>query len=178
MRSEFERQTTSGFSLDEPLDQFVQLLYLVPMLSLDHRERHLAEFARVGHARLFARLTEQRGRIEELVEPLRRVAKQSKFLLQIDVDPAEKERCAFAAAGIIKHQWQIHRHHKRIMAEPPQRLDERMIAQDTCRRKNFPCRQLDEQNASRYKRPAQAAFDINGNHRGGQSHPHRAASNA
>ena len=93
------------------------------MLSLDHRERHLAEFPRVGHARSFARLAEQRGRIEELVKPLRRMAKQGEFLLQIDVDPAEKERCAFAAAGIIKHERQIHRHHERIMAEPSERLN-------------------------------------------------------
>ena len=74
-------------------------------------------------------LAEQCGRIEELVKPLRRMAKQGEFLLQIDVDPAEKERCAFATAGIIKHKRQVHRHHERIMAEPPQRLDERMIAQ-------------------------------------------------
>ena len=129
MRSEFERQTTSGFLLDKPSNQFVQLLYLVTMLSLDHRERHLAEFPRVGHTRSFAGLAEQSGRIEELVKPLRRMAKQGEFLLQIDVDPAEKERCAFATAGIIKHKWQVHWHHERIMAEPPQRLDERMIAQ-------------------------------------------------
>jgi hypothetical protein len=101
------------------------------MFSLDHRERHLAEFPRVGHARSFARLTEQCGRIEDLVKPWRRMAENCRFLLQIDVDPAKKERRALATAEIIKHQWQIHRHHQRIMAEPPQRLHERMIAQ-TC----------------------------------------------
>jgi hypothetical protein len=51
------------------------------------------------------------------------VAKESGFLLQINVDPAEKERRRFMATGIIEHKWQVKRHYERIMPEPPERLD-------------------------------------------------------
>ena len=41
--------------LDQPGDEFVQLLCLVPVLAFDHRERHLAELAPGLSSRLFAR---------------------------------------------------------------------------------------------------------------------------
>ncbi|HEY5706195.1 MAG TPA: hypothetical protein VIS96_11540 [Terrimicrobiaceae bacterium] len=115
--------------LDEPSDEFIQLLCLVAVFSLYHRERHLAEFARVRHPGSSPGLTQQRRRIEELIQPTGGVSKESGFLLQIDVDPAEKQLRLFMPTRIIKHKWQVQWHYERIMPEPLERLNQGMIAQ-------------------------------------------------
>ncbi len=114
----------------EPLDQPENFLALMAVLALQHRDRQLAQL-------LGSHLDAARGQtiddpraIEPAIEKPGQVTEQRIFLLQVDVDAAEKH-LVDADVGLVGADRGVERHQRHVAAQASQRRGQRVVAHAT-----------------------------------------------
>src|SRR5262249_18314570 len=91
----------SGLNL-EPLDQLLQFTRLVSLFASEHRKREFAQIPGTGVSCPRTCPFQEFAGSEELAHPARSASEQSRFLVEINVDAAEKNGRAGALVGLVQ----------------------------------------------------------------------------
>ena len=113
----------------QPLDQLVELLLLMAVFALEHRDRHLAQHPRVGLHRPAGEGLDDRRRVPQPVEQPRRVAQKRDVLVEVDADAAEQHRVAAADVGLVGQRGRVDGHQRDVVPPAQQLRRQRVVAQ-------------------------------------------------
>ena len=113
----------------QPREQLFQLTRLIALLAAQHRERQVADLRRARFRRTTRREFQERGRRQQIVQPLRRAPKRWENLLEVNLDPVEKNRRRRALIFLVERHRQIQRHQQRRVPLPAQLRDEGVVAE-------------------------------------------------
>ena len=113
----------------EPSDELLEFAHLVARLAAHHRERQVADLRATSFAGEVAKPVEQPPGGEHAPEPVRRFFEAVELLREVDVQPAEEERRAFALIRLIQREREVQRNHQRMVAHPPELRHEGVVAE-------------------------------------------------
>ncbi|OQB92245.1 MAG: hypothetical protein BWX84_01043 [Verrucomicrobia bacterium ADurb.Bin118] len=111
----------------QPGDQFGDFAVLVALFATQHGEQQFAHVGGAGFGGAPGGAVQQPARVEQAMQPARGFPEERGFLLQIDVDAAEKNGLAGAFVGFIHPHRQIERQHQGVVAQTAQRGDQRIV---------------------------------------------------
>ncbi len=113
----------------EPREEFIQFARLSPLLAAQHGEQHVANVGRARAGGPARGPSQQLAGRQQVPQPIRRLSEQRGFLFEINVDAAEENGRAGALVFLVEGERQVERHHRHVVAHPPELGHQRVVAE-------------------------------------------------